>query len=201
MICVTTPFDSVAVSQEIRRSVVRQGLGFYQKGPGRDYSKAKTQYVVSVLLIDPVARVNRNTRVLLVTRRNGKKTNVSGFADVMVDPTGETPVSEFNIVTYTALTELRKECGLLQPFAIRPGGRFVEKIGDITRHILTVGAFYSGPRPKPVPDGEEVLACEWVPLHKVRHAGNLSRGYLANTLPYSLMAFGVGVPIGRGLIR
>jgi hypothetical protein len=191
----------LAVSHEIRRSVAQQGLGFYKGGPGRDYRKAKTQFVVSVLLIDPVSRVSRNTKVLLVTRDNGKKTNVSGYADVMVDPADQVRVSQFDIVTYAALAELREECGLSQPFTIRPGGRFVEKVGDVTKHILTVGAFYKGARPKPVPDGVEVLACNWVPLHSVRRVSSLSAGYLANTLPHSLMAFGVALPIGRGLIR
>jgi hypothetical protein len=161
---------------------------------------AEQKRVVSVLLIDPLSKITRNTKVLLVTRNNGKKTNVSGYTDVVSDPTGQLKDSDFNIINYTAAAELREECGLSQCFTIRPGGRFVETNGDVTSHIFTVGAIYTGGTPRPVPDGEEILDCEWVPLSSVRHVSNLSSGYLKNTLSHSLMAYGLRLNQSRRLI-
>ncbi len=198
---VTTVYDSMTVSREIRQSVARQGLKDYLGGPGKDYRNAKTQYAVSVLLLDNPVRVNPDTKALLVTRNNGKKTNVSGFADIMSDPAGKVATRDFDIVVHAALAELWEECGLpSRRFSIRPGGRFIEMVGGATRHILTVGAYYTGERPQPKPDGKELLACDWVPLRKVRETSDLSPGYLNNTLPCSLMAYGLSLSQARRLI-
>lgn len=204
------------LAAEIRAAT--EGAEPYMGGPRIHYGKLRDAYAANVILMCGLERnestgllvPSPDTEVLLVQRGSGDGVHhswsgVSGYID---RPDLEDPLH------HTVTTELKEEAGISpedsdnfgfyvgQLYHI--GQRFGEpRRGDGTVHVIPV-AMTVGHKPDVRPDGIEVVDHRWAQLGHIAALGgeiSFSPGYLDNTLPNALAAFGMTRPEANRLIR
>lgn len=198
---------------KIRASVTNQQLPCYRGQAGIvDYTNAREQFALNAALLYNVPMVhdhqaNRrlprphvHTEVLVAQRGSGDGvigswSGVSGFIDVVNDPAGG-PDENFDLITHTVRAEFREEGGMTDedldkiewfvgPHDVWPAGR------NGSLYLLPmVGVWQGDDKPTFKPDGHELTAHAWVPIHRLKHHPDLADDFLEHTLAkalYSLM--------------
>jgi len=174
----------------------------YNGGPGVHYGTTKDAYAVNVTLMygleGPDGVPTGETEILVVQRGSGDGTHgsLSGISGYLDRPDLSDPLA------HAIVTELREEIavltdGSLTGFTAHVGRRFAEpRRADGTLHVIPV-ALVANSKPDVQPDGHEVSAARWIKIGGIAALGmevSFSPGYLDNTLPGVLAAFGIEKP-------
>lgn len=192
------------LAAEIRAAT--DGAELYNGGPGIHYGTIRDAYAANITLMhspedDDAAGANTptsGTEILVVQRRSGgglygSWSGVSGYLD---RPDLDDPL------THAIVTELSEEIGVetdesLTGFTAQVGRRFAEsRREDGTIHVVPV-ALVADHKPNVQPDGREVSAARWIKIGEIAALGteiSFSPGYVTNTLPGVLAAFGIEKP-------
>jgi hypothetical protein len=190
------------LATEIRAATV--GVELYNGGPGVHYGKTKDAYAVNITLMSGAVRPTRETEILIVQRGSGDGVHrswsgVSGYLD---RPDLDDPLR------HAIVAELGEEIGVqtdesLAGFTAHVGQRFAEpRRGDGTIHVVPV-ALLADHRPNIQPDGVEVSDAKWIRIGEIAALGaeiSFSPGYLENTLPGALAAFGIEKPEAHSMM-
>lgn len=185
---------------EIRTAT--NGAELYNGGPGVHYGTIRDAYAVNITLIhgleNNTGTPTSETEILVVQRGSGDgvHTSWSGVSGYLDRPDLDDPLA------YAIVAELSEEIGVktdesLTGFTAQVGRRFAEpRREDGAIHIVPV-ALVADHKPNAQPDGREVSAARWIKIGEVAALGteiSFSPGYVTNTLPGVLAAFGIETP-------
>ena len=197
------------LAAEIR--VATDGAELYNGGPGVHYGTVRDAYAVNITLMCGlgVNAIGANTptpetEILVVERGSGDgiHSSWSGISGYLDRPDLDDPLG------HAMVAELGEEIGVqtddsLTGFTAHVGRRFAEPRGiDGTIHVIPV-ALVANRKPDVQPDGIEISAARWIKLGEIAALGaevSFSPGYLANTLPGVLAAFGIEKPTAYSMM-